>query len=314
MTLAGHYWTIAPSLLHGWLPRPPPPWQPWSTVLDDPRVGAVALSGKLSARAHDCESACLIVVHGLGGSPDANYCERAAWAAERRSISCLRLSLRGADRKGEDFYHAGLAADLEAAVASQALAGFERLYVLGYSLGGHVSLRFALATGDRRVRAVAAVCAPLDLERSAQAIDRATAFIYRRHVLAGLKDIYRAVAARRSVPTPLARVLAARALREWDSLTVVPRFGFDSAEHYYTEMSVGPRLAELQVPSLLVQSLSDPMVPPWTYEPHLARPAPKLEVHRVPTGGHVGFPERVKLSDAAESALEPQLIDWLLQR
>jgi predicted alpha/beta-fold hydrolase len=109
-------------------------------------------------------------------------------------------------------------------------------------------------------------------------------------------------------------VLAARALREWDSLTVVPRFGFDSAEHYYTEMSVGPRLAELQVPSLLVQSLSDPMVPPWTYEPHLARPAPKLEVHRVPTGGHVGFPERVKLSDAAESALEPQLIDWLLQR
>ena len=97
---------------------------------------------------------------------------------------------------------------------------------LGYSLGGHVSLRYALDVSDPRVRAVAAVCAPLDLDRSATHIDALRSFIYRRHVLDGLNEIYNAVAARSTVPTPPARVARARRMRDWDSLTVVPRFRF----------------------------------------------------------------------------------------
>jgi predicted alpha/beta-fold hydrolase len=311
VSIAAHFWTIAPTLLHGWAPRAAPLAQPWSGVVEDPRVGRVTLRGMLRERADS--DACLIVVHGLGGSPDAHYCMLAAWAAERSGCSCLRLSLRGADRSGEDFYHAGLVADLEAAASSAALARFERLYVLGYSLGGHVTLRYALGPNERRVRAVAAICAPLDLERSAQAIDRKQSLIYRRHVLTGLNGIYSEVARRGSVPTPLLDVLSARTIRQWDGLTVVPRYGFDSAEHYYSSMSVGPHLPELQIPALLVQSLSDPMVPPWTYEPHLTARSPRLDVRRLAVGGHVGFPARVRLGDGPPAGLEHQALEWLLE-
>jgi len=185
--------------------------------------------------------------------------------------------------------------------------------VMGFSLGGHVSLRYALQPTDARVRSVAAVCAPIDLELSAQAIDRVRATIYRQHVLSGLKEIYAAVARRRSVPTPLPRVLRIRMLREWDNLTVVRRYGFDSAEHYYEQMSVGPRLASLELPALLLQSTPDPMVPPWTYEPLLKLAAPKLTVERVDAGGHVGFPSSVRTHLGGSGKLEDQVLGWLLQ-
>jgi predicted alpha/beta-fold hydrolase len=272
----------------------------------------VTLRGALQRGKGAGERTCLIVVHGLGGSIERPYCILAALAAHRAGVSCLRLGLRGADRQGQDFYHGGLTRDIEAAVASAALAEFERIYVLGYSLGGHVTLRYA--TGQRldpRVRAVAAVCAPLDLQLSAQHIDAPGSYLYRRHVLAGLNEIYRAVSEHKPVPTPLAHALRAQALRTWDSLTIVPRFGFANVGEYYGEMSVGPRLAELKLPSMLVQSTLDPMVPPWTYEPHLTGSLPKLELRRLRSGGHVAFPPVSFEKGRPKALLEDALLSWL---
>jgi predicted alpha/beta-fold hydrolase len=132
-------------------------------------------------------------------------------------------------------------------------------------------------------------------------------------VLSGLNQIYGAVAQRRAVPTAFERVKRARRMREWDGLTVVPRYGFGSVENYYASMSVGPRLHELRLPALLVQSTLDPMVQPWTYERHLQKPLPLLEVHRLAAGGHVAFPH-VRLGGAsAASPLADQLLRWFAQ-
>ncbi|HKU36689.1 MAG TPA: alpha/beta fold hydrolase [Polyangiales bacterium] len=308
--LAAHAWTIGPNLLARIASKPAPAALAWSHTLQDPEVGPVRLTGALQPGVAD---ACLIIVHGLGGGYDRPYCVNAAWAAQRAGLPCLRFGLRGADRSGEDFYHGGLAEDLTAAISSQQLAHYTRLYVLGYSLGGHVTLRYALGEPDPRVVAVAAVCAPLDLELGAQSIDGKRSAIYRRHMLSGLNEIYSAVAQKRGVPTPLSRVLSARSIREWDGLTVVPRYGFRSAEHYYESVSVGPRLSELRVPALLVQSRHDPMVPLWTYQKHLSNASKLLEVRTLGQGGHVGFP-RVRLHPHAQpGVLEDQLIAWLAQ-
>ena len=312
MSMVGHGWTIVPSVWSDFRPRVPPRSEPWSTVLRDEAVGPVTLRGALQRADGPLARHCVVVVHGLGGSIERPYCMVAALAAQRAGLSCLRLGLRGADRQGQDFYHGGLTRDIEAAIASDDLAGFERIYVLGYSLGGHVTLRYATGKAlDPRVRAVAAVCAPLDLARSAQHIDAPSSYLYRRHVLAGLNEIYRAVAAHRPVPTPLADALRAQALRTWDSLTIVPRFGFTNVAEYYSEMSVGPRLSQLTVPSLLVQSTLDPMVPPWTYEPHLNRAQPKLEVKRLRSGGHVAFPPVRFEAGRPKVHLEDALLRWL---
>jgi len=183
---AGHAWTIGSWLRHQARPQAAPTSEAWSTMVEDPRMGQVRLSGQLRHRS----SSLLLVVHGLGSEIDAPYVVAAALAAEARGLSCLRLYLRGADRKGEDFYHAGLTADLHATLASPTLASYDRVFVLGYSLGGHVTLRYAVDGPSPKVQAIAAVSAPLDLDLAARAFDRPACAVYRRNVLAGLCEIY----------------------------------------------------------------------------------------------------------------------------
>ncbi len=304
MSWTGHLWTLGPSVVHRLRPEQAPAAQPWSTTVDGGCARAVRLTGALRER--ESSDTLVVVVHGLGGALDSHYCVRAAHAIDDAGWSSLRLALRGADRAGEDFYHAGLEADLAAAFASPELARYTRLFVLGYSLGGHVSLHAAVRRVDARLAGVAAVCAPLDLDKSATAIDRRGLWVYRNHILSGLKDIYAAVAARHPVPTPLSRIMQVKHIREWDTLTVVPHYGFASVDDYYARMSVGPQLHKLQCPTLLLPSRHDPMVPPWAFEAHLAAASPQLTVRWIDAGGHVGFPEHV--------GLERQAMQWFAQQ
>ena len=186
--------------------------------------------------------------------------------------------------------------------------------LLGYSLGGHVALRYACEQPDPRLRAVVTVCAPLDLDRSARNIDERAWPVYRRHLVSGLLEMYRSVAAVREVPTPLDRLEAVDTIREWDRLTVCPRFGFESPEHYYATQSVAPRLRHLHVPALLVVSRQDPMLSIDDLEASLGAANPLLEVRRVSGGGHVSFPAGLDLGEDAPRGLERQVLRWTERR
>jgi len=317
---AGHFWTIAPVLKHRVRPAHAL-GEPWLRRLPDPSLGEVTLRGVF--RDLPGSDAAVIVVHGLGGTTQQHYCISAARAAEALGLSCLRLALRGAECDGEDLYHAGLFADVDAAVSSPELSRFARIYVLGFSLGGHVTLRFAMQRAsehasaparDPRVRAVAAICAPLDLDRGARHMDGPGAAVYRYHVLTGLKAMYEAVAARRAVPTPLREVLAVSTIRGWDELTVVPRHGFGTVQHYYDTTSVGPALDRLELPSLLVEHAHDPMVPAWTYRDHLQRANAQLDLRWLPAGGHVGYPSDLDLGEPGPRGVEAQALTWLMRQ
>lgn len=311
MSLLSHYWTISPRLRHAWKPLPAPETRPWETAMDDPWAGRVRISGFL--REEPGADELLVLVHGLGGSTESHYMLRGARAARAAGLSCLRINLRGCDRQGGDYYHAGLTADLHAAFTAEDLRNYRRIYLIGYSLGGHVVLRLATEEGDRRIAAVAAVCAPIDLARSQEAIDSPPFWLYRRYLLASLNDIYTVVAARRAprpVPFPVERLKEIKTLRDWDERIVAPRHGFTGASDYYARASVAPRLADLRVPALLLNSESDPMVPAWTVRPALERSAPKLEVHWVRRGGHVAFPRWAR-TGLGEGSVDEQLIGWL---
>jgi len=308
----GHLWTVGSRLGHALVPLSCPEGRPWEAVVEDPQAGPIRLTGRLREVPGADELA--LLVHGLGGCTDSHYMPRAAAAAERAGISCLRLNLRGSDRRGEDFYHAGLTADLHAALASPELQPYRRLYAVGYSLGGHVTLRLATEDADPRLAAVAAVCAPVDLSRSQQEIDAPSAWLYRRYLLTNLKTVYSAVAARRPVPFPVERLGEIRTFLEWDERIVAPRHGFAGAVDYYTRASVAPRLGSLRVPALLVNSESDPMVPARSVRPGLAGASPLLTVAWLQGGGHVAFPRRMSSGLGDGEGIDDQVIAWLRSR
>lgn len=309
MSWAGHYYT-----LRGRLRRWPEPSGavPWETVVEDPDLGPVRLSGRLNPEGEDL----VLLVHGLGGSAESRYMCYLAERATARGLACLRLNLRGSDRRGEDFYHAGQSSDLDAVLASEDLATYRRVYLLGCSLGGHLALLWAARSGasgngDSRVQAVASLCSPVDLEASSGALLKPFLWPYRRYLMNSLMQIYRAVAERRPVPLPVEAAAGITNLVDWDERIVAPRYGFDGAADYYRQSTVAPILGQATLPVLYVGAEDDPMVPADTVHPTLRRLGSRVESRWLPRGGHLGFDPRQDLALSSSRGWADQVLDWL---
>jgi len=313
--LSGQLWTVGPAALA--LVRLPevPPFEPFRLEVEDPTVGRLTLTGALHSP--PATRTLLIALHGLGGSAESSYMRYFARSAVAAGHACLRLNHRGAERQASDYYHAGLTVDLESVLAARELAGFEQVGVVGFSLGGHVALRYAAerpGSTDQRLAAIAAVCAPLDLDRGATALDAPGSWLYRQYLLPGLRSHLDAVEKLRPVPCDRARRARVGGIREWDGLVVAPRWGFASAEEYYERASVAPILDRIRLPTWIIESENDPMVPVWTLESALSRVSPTTEVTWTPRGGHVGMPRDLDLGRPGPRGLHAQLLAWMREK
>ena len=309
MAVIGHYWTVRGFLDRRRVSAEIAPAEPWSATVNDPDLGDLRLTGRLSAREGDTV---VVLVHGLGGCAESGYVLLAAAAAARQGLPVLSLNIRGADRRGEDYFHGGLTADIAAAVESPELASYTRIALLGFSLGGHMALRYVIDRPDPRLAAVATICTPLDLKACCTQIDRPSGYFYRRYLLDHLLEIYREVAVNRDVPLSVEEADRIRTQWDFDDRIVAPRWGFAGADDYYQQMSVGPDLGRLRIPTLLVMGEEDPMVPAASLDPFVT-PAPPHARVAWRTGGHVGFPEDLDLGQPGPLGLAPQALSWLAE-
>jgi uncharacterized protein len=321
----GHAWTVA-SHLGRRRRQVLGEFEAWSVTLADPLTNTVTLSGVLHTgqrRCHDALDDLVVLIHGLGGSADSGYMLEATNTALRLGFAVLRVSLRGADTLGTDFYHAGLYTDVLEILKHERVRSARNVYLLGVSLGGHVVLRTAGALGlPKNARAAATVCPPLDLAACSAAFDRKRQWVYRRYILESLKQMYVRFAARhpnvcRRLDLPSAKAACEiRGIGEWDRKVVAPRHGFVSAAEYYATQNAGARLGEVHIPTLILTTRWDPMVPHHTtvhlLHPHAStvdtglgsastasnrhsaawvpRPLTRCVSHvELPVGGHVAF-------------------------
>lgn len=316
--LSGHIWTIAPYLFRAVSPPEATPARHFSTPVDLRDGKLIRLSGRLdrvspqpSQETRLPQRTLVVFLHGMGGSANSPYMIRGAQAARQLGIDSLRLNMRGADRRGDDFYHGGLSADVGTLFQHPTFEAYESIYLLGFSLGGHIALASAAREHLPKLKAVAAVCAPIVLEPAARALDQRVRTLYRQKLLSDLKQVYGEVAARQ--PVPLAPEEAARidSIVEWDNRIIAPRWGFESATHYYRSVSVGPDLGKLSVPTLVIQTKKDPMVLARTTKPLLER-APAVTAKWVERGGHIAFPRNLDLGLPGPKGLELQALQWML--
>jgi len=309
MSLSGHYFTLRQHFARLVEPELPDNLTRWEQAGQDQHGSPMLLSGVV---AHASERELLVVLHGLGGSIASRYMTRALHAALGRGVSCLLLNVRGAGDSSGNIAHAGLIDDLALALAAQSLAGYERVYLLGYSMGGHLALRYVSQAPDPRVRSVAALCSPLDLAAAMQAMDRGRLNPYRRYVLGGLAAQFARYAAGAQAPISPERARSIRRFFEWDSEVIAPVFGFANAWDYYERCSAANTLDTLAVPALYVGAKSDPMIPYDTVSPALRRAGKQLSVVWAESGGHLAFPAQFSLGGPDELSLEAQCLSWLM--
>jgi predicted alpha/beta-fold hydrolase len=165
------------------------------------------------------------------------------------------------------------------------------LHVVGVSLGGNALLRWAGEAGDtaaRRVRALAAVSAPLDLAAGGHALARGfNRLVYTRMFLRTMQSKALAKLAQHPGLFDRERLLAARTLHEFDNVFTAPLHGFEDADDYWRRASAKPHLARIRVPTLALNARNDPFVPAASLPHDGGR---HVMLWQPAHGGHVGFP------------------------
>jgi predicted alpha/beta-fold hydrolase len=202
-----------------------------------------------------------------------------------------------------------LTADIEAALKSPELREARTIDLFGYSIGGHIALRYACAPTDSRVRRVAAVGSPVDLRAAADDFDAQGFNVYRSHVLDSLKEIHTAAYQRRPVGMRPDRARQISKIRDWDEQIIAPRFGFEGADHYYATQSAGPHLDRLQIDAIYVGASYDPMVKASAVHPHLEHD--RITAVWEQGAGHLGFRADFDLGLPGPRGLESQVLSWL---
>ncbi len=251
------------------------------------------LNGVLHAGGEDA-NALVVLIHGLTGCEDSAYVRAGARLLLKSGYAVLRLNLRGAQPSRRDcrqMYHSGRSEDLALVFDRLAGRGYgaDRMFAVGYSLGGNILLKYLAETGlDARVSRAVTVSAPLDLSTVSRRLEAPRNRIYHRWLLDRMKQDWG------GGPLDLSTVQRdaldrAVSIREFDDGVVAPSNGFADAEDYYARCAAGPRLGEITIPTLLVHAQDDPWIPAEIYRRYKPSMAPDMSMALVPGGGHVGF-------------------------
>ncbi len=238
----------------------------------------------------------MIVTHGLESSSEAQYCMGTAKLFNQHGWDALAWNCRscsGEMNRKFKMYHHGDTSDL-AAVIQHALATrqYESIVLVGYSMGGNISLKYAGTGGNQlppQVKAVVAFSAPCDIRAGADVLDRWDNWIYKVRFMSYLKKkiIYKA----RQFPGSL-DVSKLKLVKRWydfDEYFSAPICGFASADEFHQQASAKNFIAGIRIPTLLVSALNDPILTPECFPVELAREHPFLHLELSSGGGHCGF-------------------------
>ncbi len=247
--------------------------------------------------AADAKQPMLVLFHGLEGSSQSHYALAFAHWARDKKIPFAVPHFRGCSgeiNRMPRAYHSGDYAEIDWILRRmKAREPTRKLLAVGISLGGNALMRWAQemgASASKIAQAVASVCSPLDLAAAGHCIGT------------GLnRRIYTPMFLRTMKPKALERLALhpslfdrkkleqSRNLYEFDNIFTAPLHGFKNTEDYWHRASAKPRMAEIQIPALALNSLNDPFMPASSL-------LKKNEVSSYVTlwqpahGGHVGFP------------------------
>ena len=234
-----------------------------------------------------------IIAHGLEGGSSQQYVRGMAETLHAAGWDVLAWNFRGCSGEPNRLvraYHSGDSADL-ASVIAHAAEDYSRIALVGFSLGGNVTLKYlGEAPPHPAIFAAAAISVPLDLASSARALDRRRGNrIYLRRFLVSL--IAKIEAKARAFPGELSAdgVRAIRSFQEFDDRFTAPLHGFRDAEDYWKRSSARQFLARIALPTLILNARNDPFLTADSMPGPEAEANPSLFLETPESGGHVGF-------------------------
>lgn len=234
----------------------------------------------------------VIISHGLEGNSTRAYVKGMARAAYGQGVDVLAWNFRGCSEEMNRqlrFYHSGASDDLETVVQHALAKGYKQLYLVGFSLGGNLTLKYL---GERpsypEIKRAVVFSVPLHLHSSCLKISEPSNWIYNQRFLNNLKE----KVIRKAAQMPgldVTDIGSIKTLMAFDDRYTAPLHGFESAIDYYTRCSALNFLHAIHIPTLIVNAQNDPFLSAACYPAAALKDHPVVKFESPVFGGHVGF-------------------------
>jgi uncharacterized protein len=253
-----------------------------------------------------------ILSHGLEGCSKSSYNLGMATKLNSAGWDVLAWNLRGCGGETNRlprFYHSGETRDL-ATVIHFAATRYSRIALIGFSLGGNLTLKYlGEASPHPAVMTAVAISVPVDLASTARALDlHWSKRIYRKRLIKSLiaKVEIKALKFPEQFDTTRSRMI--RTFQEFDDRFTAPIHGFRNAADYWNKSSAKQYLHRIRVPTLVLNACDDPFLTSDSFPFAEAERSPWLSFEAPESGGHLGF---IDLARGVEPWFERRVAEFL---
>ncbi len=256
----------------------------------------------------------VVILHGLGSSARVPYVLSILDGINKTGWRAVAINARGSLEPNRllETTHAGKSEDLdfvlnylismrhsapsELSAAQPSMRSASRgapIYLIGYSLGGNVILKYLGEKGEnipKEVAKAAVISVPYDLAQSAHNLDKGfNREVYTRIILNHLKAQTFEKAKRFPDAIDFEKVKNARTFQVYDREITARLNGFRDERDYWTHSSSVNYLDRIRIPVLLIHAANDPFLPEKDLPLDKINQSPYLKLVLTSDGGHLGF-------------------------
>jgi predicted alpha/beta-fold hydrolase len=192
--------------------------------------------------------------------------------------------------KQKRFYHSGATDDLDTVVVHAIKKGYTSIYLVGFSLGGNITLKYLGEDRQKHmaIKKAATLSVPMDLGTSCDTISTPRNFLYSRRFLKSLADkVLRKSKVWNDIDVSALSTI--KTLRKFDDAYTAPLHGFQNAADYYKKCSSIHFVNDISIPTLILNAENDPFLSKECYPIDLLKNHQAVKLEIPSHGGHVGF-------------------------
>jgi uncharacterized protein len=234
----------------------------------------------------------IILSHGLEGDTSRQYITGMVKNFNAHGFDCLAWNFRscsGEINQTKRFYHSGATDDLETIVKYSLSKGYDKIYLVGFSLGGNLTLKYLGEKGQNlypEIQKAVTFSVPLHLSSSSKKIG----WLYTKRFNKSLiKKVLEKSQRFPEFQIDTSNIAKIKTLKDFDDAYTSQLHGFIDAEDYYERNSSLYFLDKINIPTLIINAQNDPFLSKECFPFEKIRHLEKVYFQAPKMGGHCGF-------------------------
>jgi uncharacterized protein len=238
----------------------------------------------------------LVISHGLEGSSDRHYVKGLVKLFNLNGFDALAWNNRSCSGEmniAPKLYHHGASEDLKAVIHEVLNKGqYDEIYLSGISMGGAQTLKYLGEAGaglPKEIKKAAVYSTPCNLASSAATLKLKGNAFYKKRFLGKLKIKMISKAGQFPDLIDLKLLETINDFDQFDTHFTAPLHGFKDAMDFYKSVSADNWMKDIQIPTLIVNALNDPLLGEACYPKAIVKDHGHLFLEMPEKGGHTGF-------------------------